>query len=185
MNRDDESRRSNPFELRDAARAPRPITPEDDFTSSQLLSDASRAGVRFAVPKLSQNGSEGLVGGSSFMGGSFVSQSSGMGMHGAGGGMHGRRSATDAGSMLLQSLGDSLGGGSLGSTLHTLSSLTNSRNGYALSTTGTGVDFHVSGSMGNLMSAPMSGTGQAAGANGLGSHGQGGRGPSLSLKLKF
>jgi hypothetical protein len=172
------SRRS-PFQLEYTPTLERPHAVENQTAWSRFVTDASQAGMRFAVPRLSQNGSAGLVGGSSFMGGSFATPS---GYPRMGGAMRGR-SATDIGSSLLQSLGDSTGG-SIGSTLHTLSSLTNSRTGYALSTTGTGVDFHVSGSMGNVMGTPVSGAGQAPGSSGLGGR-QSAHGPSLSLKLKF
>ncbi len=87
--------------------------------------------------------------------------------------MRGGGSAMGAGSGFLQSLADDTGG-SLGATLHTLSGLTNPRVGYAIPGTSPGVDFRISGSMGNRMGKPA----------GAGGRGQGG-GPGVSLKLKF
>jgi hypothetical protein len=196
-----------------------PVDDTKAFSWNRFLTDASQTGVRFALPKLSSPGMGGEnsfmdggnsvagVGGSSFTGvggGSGAGMGGGSGRGAGAGGLRGGGNAMDLGSGLLRSLADSTGG-AVGSTLHVMSGLTDSRSGFAVPMPSASVNFRLSGSLGNLLGPasmmPSGGGAQGGGMQSNGSGGlgggtgmgggrgpvgaNGGKGPSLSLSLKF
>lgn len=138
----------------------------DTFDWGHFLTDVTKTGVQFTLPRFSSQST-----GTSMWSGNAVGQTGGaVGMPNRPGANF---SAAAAGASLLRSLADSAGG-NLGSSLHVVSSFMNPSEGYAVPTN-TGLDFRLSTSLGGAMN---SFGGQAKG-------GRGQQGPSLSLKLKF